>query len=556
VPEANPAIRYLFRYRDLSADTLPEHRAIIDDQGACWWGWWKRPTESGRTDVWEALEAELTQGQPVVVGLFDTGHSTVHLATINQIVRPAIDDFGMAQPVTPPAEEIQLIPEYYRSSKHSRAWLRMTQISTDPVDFFGAYSYRVPPPLPQHTPAQLAKLANKRVTDADELRAMDTTIWEVRPAHAGDSTDRFIVASQVAEAPLSARAIECPGQWILHLTDPHYAVEPHREQHKWRLDSEGGPDAVPTLADAIAEAINREGRKIGGIIVTGDLTFNGAIEEFNAAAAGLRKLTDGLLGLGMEHLVVVPGNHDIRWTTANTYVDGADVNVASPEATANYRAFYEKLFRFEASAHLSMARRFLFPGGTLVDVVAVNSSSLEQGEHHLAGMGRVQEVGYREATNALGWINRGASLRVLALHHHLALTDNLESADEYRSGFGIAIDAPRTQRMAAKDGVQLALHGHKHRAFVWRSGAYELPDNAATKWDLGSINIVGGGSAGSTSTDGDRNFFNLLRYSGGKVELEIYRSEHGGSFDRMSCWEAKVTASDDGVPVLEAWQKV
>jgi len=68
------------------------------------------------------------------------------------------------------------------------------------------------------------------------------------------------------------------------------------------------------------------------------------------------------------------------------------------------------------------------------------------------------------------------ALRVLALHHHLTLTEDLEPAKGYGAGFGIAVDAPRIMRLAARYGVQLALHGHKHRVFMWRSKVYKLPE--------------------------------------------------------------------------------
>jgi hypothetical protein len=312
------------------------------------------------------------------------------------------------------------------------------------------------------------------------------------------------------------------------------------------------------MVDAINESLARNRRSVGAVLVTGDLTFIAAPAEFDAARTGLFKLTNGLLGLGMEHLVVVPGNHDIAWTRADSYDYGAVVDVAPAEATAPYRDFFRALYGFPASDHLSMARRFIFPGGNLVDIVAVNSSSLEQGASFLAGMGRVQEAGYREAATALSWPNRGSlSLRILALHHHLALTEDLESPDEYRSGFGIAIDAPRVQRMAAGDGVHLAVHGHKHRAFVWRAGAYQLPEYSHERWELGSFNIIGGGSCGSRSTDGKRNFFNLIRVNGSRVELEMYRSQHRGTYERFMTWTAALTPEPSGHRLaIRPWQQV
>ena len=408
-------LRYLFRYRDLVADTLPEHREVLQVRGSCWWGWWKRPNEPGRLEVWQELERETSQGGRVQIGLFHTGTEQVHPVTVDQVIVPSEDEFGQYISLEPPAEERDGIPAYYRNSRHSRGWLRLVGIAEHPIDFFGRYSFASPPPLPHHLPDQLNRLTGKRILDADELRSMDTTIWEIQPSGPTDSAERFLTASQRQEGPLSAQPVYCTGDWLLHLSDPHYATGKFRSEHQWRLEAEDEA-ATSTMVDAIHESIVRHGRRVGAIMVTGDLTYVASPTEFDAARSGLFKLTNGLLGLGMEHLVVIPGNHDIGWTRDDSYDPGAPVKVAPAEATANYRAFFRALYGFQASAHLSMARRFVFPGGNLIDVVAVNSSSLEQGHEFLAGMGRVQEAGYREATARLSWTGqRGLGLRLLAL---------------------------------------------------------------------------------------------------------------------------------------------
>jgi predicted phosphodiesterase len=552
----DPTLRFLFRYRDLVADTLPEHRRILEDKGWCWWGWWKRPNEPSRLDIWQEIQRETEQGHRVQIGLFHSGKAQVHLAIVDQVVLPVEDEFGQCTPVLPPPSEQDGIPAYYRESRYSRSWMRLVLIAEDPISFFGSFSYAIAPPLPNYPERQLDRLAGKRITDADELRAMDTTIWVVRPSLPHDSSERFFTAMPSHDDPLSAQPVVCAGEWLLHLTDPHYAVGGFRKEHQWRLESET-ENASPTMVDAINEALRRSGRSVGAVLVTGDLTYIASPEEFNAAHTGLFKLTNGLLGLNIEHLIVVPGNHDIAWTRNDSYDYGATVTVAPDEATANYRQFFRGLYGFEASPQLSMARRLIFPGGNLVDVVAVNSSSLEQGKSFLAGMGRVQEVGYRDAAGALSWHNHGGlGLRILALHHHLALTEDLESPDEYRSGFGIAIDAPRVQRMAANNGVHLAIHGHKHRAFVWRTGAYPLPEYSSERWELGSFNIVGGGSCGSRSTDGGRNFFNLIRVQGSRVDLEMYRCQNRGSFERFMTWHADLnTTSDADALTIGPWRQ-
>jgi hypothetical protein len=182
-----------------------------------------------------------------------------------------------------------------------------------------------------------------------------------------------------------------------------------------------------------------------------------------------------------------------------------------------------------------MGRRFLFPSGAAVEIAALNSSSLETGKNFLAGMGRVQESAFDEVANTLKWgkMNHSLAFRILALHHHLTLTENLEPAEDYYKGFGIAVDAVRIQRLAAKFGVQLAVHGHKHRAFIWRSSVYELLENAERKYRLGELSIIGGGSAGSCETEKAQNYFNLLDISALGIDLRIFKSAHSGSFGNI-----------------------
>jgi hypothetical protein len=186
-----------------------------------------------------------------------------------------------------------------------------------------------------------------------------------------------------------------------------------------------------------------------------------------------------------------------------------------------------------------MGRRFMLSSGIVLEVCAVNSSSLETGKNFLAGMGRVQEMAFTSVANELRWNdNHTLALRVLAMHHHIALVEDLEPAEGYYRGFGIAVDAPRIQRLAARKGVQLVLHGHKHRAFIWRSSVYELPEFTQLGHRLGNLSIVGGGSVGSRETDGHKTYFNIMSVAASGIDLAIYRSINAGSFNKMQVWRA------------------
>jgi predicted phosphodiesterase len=544
---AEPSIRFLFRFRDLVGSTLSEHRKVIEHHGRCWWGWWKRPTEDDRTEVWGALAAEASAANPQPVGLFDSGSGQVYLAYVQQVIRPKAGQEEGDHPRVPNAEN-DLVPQYYRDSPFSFAWMKLAKIDDNPINFFGRYSFSTVPKLPNYSPIVLARFTGKVIVEPDELRGMDTTIWEVRPRRAGDEPEKILLSIQSVPEPISYQPILVKGNTILHITDLHYATGKHRAQHRWALEGERGT----TMAEAILGATQSE--NIGLVILTGDLTFLGSDEEFAEASKGVVRLL-GTLGLGTDNLIVIPGNHDIVWTQDADYDEKADVVQAPLATTTNYRRFYRALFRHDPNDHLSMGRRLLLSSGVSVEVAALNSNSLETGKKFLAGMGRVQESAFQEVANKLQWGGSvpSLSLKLLALHHHLTLTENLEVAGDYYRGFGIAIDAVRIQRLAAQYGVQVALHGHKHRAFIWRSGVYELPEDAQPRYRCGELSILGGGSAGSTETSGHRNYFNLLDVTAKGIRVRMFRSENAGAFQAMNAWQGKFGLTD-GMLSLSEWE--
>jgi hypothetical protein len=558
-PESNPSqnkgeIHFLFRFRDLVADTLEEHRQIIRAHHSCWWGWWKRPTEDARLKVWGRLEQQIASGSPARIGLFDSGSGLVFTALVSEVVPPI--DARTPPVVSVPEGETHLIPEYYRRSPYSRAWMRLTRISERPIEFFGHYSLDEAPPLPFYNEEILSRFRGKVIQSSNELRGMDTTIWEVRERKPGDREEQIVLSTGAISSALSRETIDLQCDTILHFTDPHYAVGDFRHEHIWRLEGEAHGEGQ-SLAEAIEDALNK--KQVGLVVITGDFTFTGAAEEFKEAARSIRKLF-GILDIDQNRLVIIPGNHDITWTKKKNerYKEDAKVTEAPEAAKANYAAFYRELYGHEPDQTLAMCRRFMLPCGLALDICGLNSSSLETGKKFLAGMGRIQEHAFKKAANVLDWENPGSlALRVLATHHHLTLTENLEPAADYYRGFGIAVDAPRIMRMAAGYGTHLVLHGHKHRAFVWRSGVYELPEHTRERWRLGDVAILGGGSAGSVATEQNKNYFNLIDLSSEGIEVSMYRAENKGSFGVMQRWRAGFEL--DGAPprlILRDWEPV
>jgi predicted phosphodiesterase len=545
IADGGDEIHFLFRFRDLIRDTLEEHRKVLNEKQSVWWGWWKRPTEDARMDVWRNLQGEASNDKPIRIGLFHSGNGQVYSARVSQVIPPEDEN---SPPLLPTPEDKELVPEYYRNSPYSRAWMRLVQIEPKPISFFGEYSFDQLPRLHNYKQEVLDKLRDKVIKSADELRGMDTTIWSVRKKRKGDPEREVVLTTGAVPAAISWNVVNLAQDAILHITDPHFAVGKHRNQHVWRLESENGNRQ--TLAEAITNALGSI--EPGLVIVTGDLTFTGAAEEFQEAVYSLNSLA-GKLDLDSDRFVIIPGNHDILWTKNAEYAENAPVTEAPAAAMENYKQFYRQFFTHDSNRRLAMGRRFLLPCGLALEICGLNSSSLETDKKFLAGMGRIEEAAFQEVGNQLKWTGEsGLGLRILLTHHHLVLTEDLEPAGDYYRGFGIAIDAARILRLAAKFGVQLVLHGHKHRAFLWRSGVYELPELANP--EVANISILGGGSAGSSETDSNKNYFNLIQVSGSKLDLTMYRSPNAGVFTPMNKWMAGLELS--GEPrrlVLSEW---
>jgi 3',5'-cyclic AMP phosphodiesterase CpdA len=544
-------IHYLFRFRDLVAPTIEEHRRVISQRGWCWWGWWKRPSEDSRSDIWNDLANETQGEQSVDVGLFDSGSGTIYRAKVSAVIKPKHS--GAENTIKPPEGEAEHVPSYYRESPFSRAWIKISHIDEEPVQFFANYSFAEAPKLPNYAPSTLSRFVNKRIFGPEELRSMDTTIWRIRPSLPTDPAEQILLSVQALAEALSAEVVRCKSDNILHLTDAHFAIGSNRSQHVWRYDSETG-QTRNTMVEAITSALGN--RKIGMVIISGDFTFIGSTAEFEEATTAILHLL-GILDLSTDHLVIIPGNHDVQWTTDEAYDHNKPVVEAPPKAKQNYEAFYRRLMRHEPSRHLSMGRRFALPCGLAVEACALNSSSLETGRDFLAGMGKIDEAAFTDVAQKLGWASASTvALGVLIVHHHLALMEDLEPAEGYGRGYGLAVDAVRIQRLAVRHGVHLALHGHKHRSFIWSSVVYELPQYAQTEYRLGELSIVGGGSCGSKETDASSNYFNVISAQPGKLALDIYRSTHRGAFSIISQWSAQLSLENQRGLKLSDWSYV
>ncbi|MFQ5970518.1 MAG: metallophosphoesterase family protein [Nitrososphaerales archaeon] len=185
---------------------------------------------------------------------------------------------------------------------------------------------------------------------------------------------------------------------VVQLSDIHVGPQFRKDVFKNAVDEVNklGPDAV---------------------IVTGDLTENGMLSEF-------QRVRDELKQLKTKNVIVLSGNHDYRNT--------------------GYLLF-KKFF----------PSRQVFEFGDAV-IVTLGTARPDRDEG---------EVGYRQNL----WLFRMLSkyvnkTKIIAMHHHLI------SAPDTGSDRIIVLDAGDVLETALLAKVNLVLCGHKHRPWVWNLG--------------------------------------------------------------------------------------
>lgn len=182
---------------------------------------------------------------------------------------------------------------------------------------------------------------------------------------------------------------------IAHISDLHFASSLFVQ--KW--------------ADNVTRKIEEERPDL--LVVTGDLTNEGYIPEFEAAKAFLDRLE-------VEAKLIVPGNHDAR--------------------NMGYVVFEELI-----------GPRFPCYRGQGVTVVGLDSTEPDIDDGHVG----------REHYGAIREGFEGPSIRVLALHHHLIPIPGTGRERQIPS------DAGDLLGVCKEAEVDIVLSGHKHLPWIW-----------------------------------------------------------------------------------------
>jgi predicted MPP superfamily phosphohydrolase len=400
-------------------------------------------------------------------------------------------------------------PVYYRNQPFA-AWLRLTSVDRLRPD---AYLSQFSPEFP----------------DCDEtLYGISAENRSLFPQPSDDLTP-----------------IEVPhGGYILHISDLHFGSS---QQYGQRFNR---------LLDRIHEVREHCKPGVSLLVVSGDLITGQPPtkqrERFEAARQFLESLVSDL-GLRNEHVVMVPGNHDILLGPAQS---GEVAKVAFDYGpTASIKEFMRKFYDVERP-NLDWTRRFRFPD---IDVIFVGLNSVrlpERGSHqfgygdrgiYLPKLRRVLDTLQSERIQGF---DRPTAL-CLVLHHHLLPVSHTIDIDQERQP-SLTVDARQILEDCQEFGVDLILHGHQHQPFV---GTYRLAsptDTGGFTWPSAAFLqgplIVGMGSASVQVSPW--NTCGLYRITRESIEVKLigYTPEHQPlEIAKDISWPVR-----DKTPVLQA----
>jgi 3',5'-cyclic AMP phosphodiesterase CpdA len=432
--------KIILRFSDYEVATIPTHQEIIKTGQPVWWGWWKKKHEPMQS---EAL-AEIAKRCPLQIGLVNRMAQEFYSARCTKVI---FNPDGSDRP----SPEPQCTPNYYRDSLHP-AWFEFSSIET---------------------------LSRKSfVREFGENWRSDSTFFVVEETGSG------IPVSQGVPIP---DFVKTNGDSILHLSDLHFG-----DDHGFPIAQLEEPVHELTLASIISERIRSlPDCRIGVVIVSGDITTKGDANG-NVDANVFFRLLFKLLGIGAEHAVIVPGNHDI-W-------------LRDEHPTWDYH--HEEPFRqFLTVAYGSkvseIERLYVFrtPGGWTLSIVGLNSARPRRKE--TMDYGYVGSDRYEPLLRCIDKSNDGKSLTELAhakrlnfavLHHHL-LPARLVCKPEDSRPVSLTLDAGQLVEDFQASGIHFALHGHQHVPFVGSTARARRAQNKWTGYEQ-QLFVIGSGSSG------------------------------------------------------------
>ena len=290
---------------------------------------------------------------------------------------------------------------------------------------------------------------------------------------------------------------------VLHLSDLHLTdtdlADVLSDDKAHTLSFEELQRRLTVIKDsltALSNTLEEENRTLDAVVITGDVTVQGTAAGFGLVDSVLNSL--GAAAPPFERVMIVPGNHDVRWATkpssperyenfltlrprfTTALIEGADIDVNGDLLTANVPVIVggDETYLLvgmnssnhsgtvgrvnaDLDAHLSTLEDLAL---TDEGVALLLSDWRRRGLYDMARIDRAQMIAAARAIKvARGTIaGRSEPLRIAALHHPIepvTITEEVKTFDEM-------VNAGEFRNWLASNDIDVVLHGHKHEGRI------------------------------------------------------------------------------------------
>lgn len=506
----------ILRFRDLSTPagttTIDEHQHLVAAKNYVWWGWWHKQGEVVPEGAFRQILDEINKSNRYGILLFDSGKYKLHRADLIDIKWD-----NRLIPIATPDREAT--PNYYGDS-HYLAWFKLGTIEADsvPEPDLHNWSYVRVDEFFETKKSVFDAFYDKQVSSFTELRNQDRTIWFIRPKKSTDGVHEIHVYDRSRTAPRNfpEEVVQLHTPNLLWVSDPHFSSDHH--------DFPRDPETSRTnLSETIRRDLEHQKiQSVGGLLISGDLTWRGAREEFEWAAKFIADVMSWAK-LTPSQVLVCPGNHDLAFSK-EPWTKGTRATQVGEPAMAEYKRFYEALYEVKPTNDFVCGRRFWVPDGGMADVVSLNSSVLQQIAEAFQGQGFLGAPQLIQAAEAMKWSrdrSRAKACRICMLQHHVVLILHREHP-EIGTTASVVHDAGAFMRWLVENEVDLVLHGHMHLpSLVKERRALDYPKQE--NWH--EITIASLGSSGVTPNHrpNQPNSYGLLEFRREGIKLGVRR---------------------------------
>ena len=499
----------ILRFRDLVTEengTIERHKDVIEQKGYVWWAWWKKGNETTPVQEFSFLGTN-AKTTPVSIFLVDSGQRLVYRAICEAV------ELKINQKIASPEKD--KTPEYYRDQEYF-AWFKFRKIELCNENELRNFTYVDCPSLFINKNINYSKFNNKKIYSVDELIQQNRTVWFVRAAVEKDFDNEIVLLNSEIIQPtwFSTKYYQAKGNTLIWLSDLHLS--------NGNYESKDGI-IRKTLAEHIYKCIddNCDNKRVGGLLLSGDITFCAQPEGFVLAKQLLKELNNELpFPIFSENIVMCPGNHD--FTIEKTDLpDGTkpDYIYNKPDNFNAYSEFYKSIYNIVPNKYLATGRKFLLSSGHMLEIAALNSLILQQ-YHNFEGHGYLSDEQLDYVAKQMEWDNaeNKNSIRIVMMHHHYLPTCYKEIIDVKRAS-SVVYDADRLMNWLVKYNVKLLLHGHKHKSFISEINYPKLPDADISYDNMHHVVVAGMGGTGATKV---QNKFATICFDKNDVLIDFY----------------------------------